>query len=478
MEAPTEVHRFGGPSLADAECIGAAAEIIREASTHCMVIPVAAAMAGVTDELIAAASEAARGQIGQALELAQRLSRRHVDALGQIYQRMGAPVEPLPRLALRLGSLMEEAGHVLQGVALIGELSSRVRDRVISVGEKLSSRLLAAALELRGMPAVALDADTFLDTDGRFGQAAPMAGVADRLIRKAVLSQVATGILPVITGFCGRAPDGATTTLGRGGSDLTATLVAAALGASSVIIWTDALGVYSADPSAVPDARVVAQLNYREASELSFYGARVLHPRSIIPVADPEIPIHIRPVRDPSASGTIIDARFTPGPHPVKAVSAIRGQCLLSLEGKGMAGVPGIAARMFGALAQRELSVTMISQSSSEASICIALPSEDAAVAETALKAEFLPDLTRGDVEEVVLTRGVGILAAVGLGMAHTPGVSARLFTALGREHINVRAIAQGSSELNISFAIDERRVDDALRAVHSEFDLGLREGG
>lgn len=468
---PVEVHKFGGTSLTDAACFVVAADTVRSASADATVAVVASAMAGVTDELIGAACEAAGGCLDRSLQRVDALTARHLGVLDHLQRAAsGVPSCRFEAVREQLLGLLAEVAHLLQGVALVGELSSRVRDRVISVGEKLSVRLLALALELAHMRAKELDADTFLDTDDQFGSARPLAGVADRLIIKAVMGPVSEGYVPVVTGFCGRAPDGATTTLGRGGSDLTATLIAAAVGAARVTIWTDTAGVYSADPAVVPGARVIPQLNYREASELSFYGARVLHPRSIMPVASPEIPVHIRPVGQPKGTGTVIDGRFTGGSHPVKALSAVRGQCLLSVEGKGMAGVPGVAARMFAALAKQEISITMISQSSSEATICIALPLDLSDTAEAALKDEFRPDLTRGDVEEIVLVRSVGILAAVGLGMAQTPGVAARLFAALGARAINVRAIAQGSSELSISFAVDERRVDDALCAVHAEF--------
>jgi aspartokinase/homoserine dehydrogenase 1 len=282
----------------------------------------------------------------------------------------------------------------------------------------------------------------------------------------------------VVTGFCGRGPDGATTILGRGGSDLSATFIAAAMDADQVIIWTDVDGVYSADPTTAPDARVIPQLNYREATEMSYYGAKVLHSRSIIPVVAKEIPISVRNSLHPDADGTLVDGRFTPGSHPVKAISAIYDHCLLSVEGKGMSGVPGIAARVFQALADEQISVTMISQSSSESTICLAVPSRYALSAEAVLKRVFGSDMAAGVVEEILVYRDVGLVAAVGLGMAHTPGVSARVFTSLGKRKINVLAIAQGSSELNISLAVERDQVGEAVRAMHSEFGLDRLDTG
>ena len=303
-------------------------------------------------------------------------------------------------------------------------------------------------------------------------------GICDRTIVAALSPRLARGEVPVVTGFCGRAPDGATTTLGRGGSDLTATLLAAALRADEVTIWTDVDGVFSADPGIVPSARVIRQLNFREAAEMSYYGAKVLHQRTMIPVASLGIPVRTRSSFAPEAGGTLIDGRVTPGSHPVKAVTAVRDQCLVSVEGKGMAGVPGVAARLFAAIAAARISVTMISQSSSESSICLAVPGDRAIDAEQTLKREFRADITRGDVDEIVVRRGASLIATVGLGMAHTPGVAARVFTALAKRGVNVLAVAQGSSELNITLAVAEGGTNDAIRSLHAEFGLDRIDTG
>jgi aspartokinase/homoserine dehydrogenase 1 len=231
-------------------------------------------------------------------------------------------------------------------------------------------------------------------------------------------------------------------------------------------------GVFGADPRIVPEARTIPQLNYREAAEMSYYGAKVLHQRTMIPVASLGIPVRVRNSLAPSATGTMVDGRFTRLSHPVKAITAVRDHSLVSVEGKGMSGVPGVAARVFRALADRSISVTMISQSSSESSICLAVPAHDSAAAEAALKREFRADLSSGDIEDVVVRQGVGLVAAVGLGMAQTPGVAARVFGALHHGGINILAIAQGSSELNISLALAGADVDGAVRAMHREFGL------
>jgi aspartokinase/homoserine dehydrogenase 1 len=464
------VHKFGGTSVADAARLVDVVEIVRGQRRDAACVVVASAASGVTDALLEVARAAGRGDVAGCQQRVEALRARHLQTLTDLGGDGPTTAE--------IGRLLGEAHDVASGAARLGEMTARARDRLVSVGEKLSVRLLALAFRRAGVDAQAVDADTFVDTDGAFGEATPLGEVGERAIRVALQPLLDAGRLPVVTGFLGRAPDGATTTLGRGGSDLSATVLAAALHAAYVVLWSDVEGVLTADPRLVPEARVLTQLHYREAAELSFYGAKVLHPRTMIPVVGPGIPVWSRSTFTPDRPGTVVDGRFTPGSHPVKAISAVRGQALLSLEGKGMAGVPGVAARCFGALAERAISVTMISQSSSEASICLAVPEVDSLRAEQALKAAFRPDLARGLVEEVVVQRRVGLVAAVGLGMARTPGVSARIFGALGKRRVNVLAIAQGSSELNVSLAVDERDIEAALRALHAEFGLGLRDTG
>jgi aspartokinase/homoserine dehydrogenase 1 len=465
----TEVHKFGGTSVADAERLNAAAERVVQAAAGARIVVVSSALAGVTDALLAAADAAARGDAGAAREAAASLRERHLRVLDDL--SAGEPAGGDEEVRGELEGLCGALADRLHAVAALGELTPRSRDAIVAAGEKLAVRLFARALRRRGVAGVAADADRFLETDAAYGEAAPLAGVAEHTIRAALVPRVEAGEVPVVTGFVGGAPDGTTTTLGRGGGDLSATVLAAALRADEVVIWTDVDGVYTADPRIVPDAHRIAQLHYREATELSYYGARVLHPRTIVPVAKHCIPVRVRDASG-AGEGTVVDGRLTPGSHPVKAISAVLRQALISVEGKGMAGVPGVAARVFGALARRGISVTMISQSSSEQSITLVVPEAVSVDAELALKAEFRADITHGEVDEVAVRPGVGLVAAVGLGMARSPGVAARVFGAIGRHGINVLAIAQGSSELNISLAVDAAQVPDAIRALHQAFGL------
>ncbi|MBW1809593.1 MAG: aspartate kinase [Deltaproteobacteria bacterium] len=465
---PIQIHKFSGSSLESAQRIKLAAELVKQAQARARVIVVATAMAGVTDALDAAANKAAQGDRVTGLDQLKVILDKHqaeLSALGG--SETGATRSEIEQIS-------KELTEMIGSVALLAQLTQRTRDRILAAGEKLSARLLAVALDNTGLIAYVKDSDTFLETDDNFGEASLLRSLADRKIAVELLPILERNAVPVVSGFCGRAPDGATTTLGRGGADLTATSIAVAIEADQVTLWTDLDGVYSADPKVVPDARVIDHLNYREAAEMSYYGAKLLHPRSMIPVAPLGIPVYVRNSLEPGKSGTTVDGRFTPGEHPVKAISAIREHCLVSVEGKGMAGVPGIAARVFGRLAAKRISVTMISQSSSESTICLAVPARFIMATEAALKKEFQPDMSKGDIEEVVTRRNVGLVAAVGLGMANMPGVAGRVFTALGNNKISILAIAQGSSELNISMAIDECQIDEALQALHAEFKLHL----
>jgi len=464
-----EVHKFGGTSVGDAHRMQQDARLIRSASEQAEVVVVASAMTRVTDVLIAAAEASLMGDRETTTEAIESIRQRHFEALDTLAPDGGSLADNTRE---EIGQICDELQEMLGAVVLIGELTARTHDRIIATGEKMSIRLLTVALTAEGLDAVPLDADTFLETDANFGEANPLSVVADRTIKAAITPHLEAGQTPVVTGFCGIAPDGATTTLGRGGSDYTATLIAGAISADEVTIWTDVDGVFSADPRVVPGARCVEQLNYREAAELSFYGAKVLHQRTMIPVTRQRIPVRTRNSFNADAPGTLVNDQFTPGSHPVKAISAVKAQALVSIEGKGMSGVPGVAARVFQSLASRQISVTMISQSSSESSISLVVPANEARAAAAALKAEFRTDLSHGDIEEILVEPSVGLVACVGLGMAHSPGVAGRVFSALGDASVNILAIAQGSSELNISLAVKEAETPLAVRTLHDAFGL------
>ena len=286
------------------------------------------------------------------------------------------------------------------------------------------------------------------------------------------------GTIAVVPGFIGRAADGSVTTLGRGGSDLTATLLGRALAAKRVVCWKDVPGILTADPRLVADARLIPQLHHREAAEVAHYGAKVLHPRALIPIAGTRITLHVRSFVNPDQPGTEVSARRSLSQYPVKALAIVRGQAIVTVAGKGMVGVHGIAARTFVAVDAEQLSVSTIFQASSESSIGFTLPEGEADRAVASLRAAFRDELAHGLIDNITARRGMAVVAVVGDGMAGAPGIAARVFSALAAASVNVVAIAQGSSERNISFVVSAEQATDAARRVHAAFQLSKIGGG
>jgi aspartokinase/homoserine dehydrogenase 1 len=467
------VHKFGGASLADSAAVRHAVAIIRR-HRHEPTVVVVSAMAGTTDALLGVARQAGAGESRTVASLVDGLRSRHAEVARALLPAGRARAD----LLAYVGDVFAELEALAEGLRLLRELTPRTTDYLVSRGERLSARLVTAALEAEGTRASYVDALDLVHTDGAFGQAAPDFARTDRSVQRTLLPLLARGIVPVVPGFIGAAPDGEVATLGRGGSDLTAMLLARALGASRVSLWKDVPGLLTADPRVVPDARVIPQLHAREAAELAYYGARVLHPRALIPVAGRRIPVYVRPFGDPDASGTEVSERVARARFPVKALSAAGGQALLTVAGNGMLGVPGIAARTFAALQARRISVSLISQASSEHSICFSVPETLARDAKESLEREFAGEIARGEIDGVDVAPGMATVAVVGLGMAGTPGVAAGVFSALAAGKINVVAIAQGSSELNISVVVEARQAADAQRRIHAAFQLSRIAGG
>ncbi|MGH7720537.1 MAG: aspartate kinase, partial [Gemmatimonadaceae bacterium] len=362
------------------------------------------------------------------------------------------------------------------------ELTPTATDAVLARGERLSARVLAALLRALGTEAEFVDATRIVYTDARPLNAFPDFERTGRAVADVLVPLLRRGVVPVVPGFIGRGENGATVTLGRGGSDLTATLLGRVLGAREVVLWKDVPGLLTADPRVVPDARHIPALDVREASELAYYGAKVLHPRALIALGD-RTRLFIRPLADPGAPGTEISAgRSRPkggrSRHPVKALAVIGDQALVTVTGKGMVGVPGIAARAFSALEKASVSVSLISQASSEHSICFSVPASTTREVTDALRQTFAPEIARREIDGVEVRADAATIAVVGLGMAGTPGVAARLFAALAEARINVIAIAQGASELNISFVVASADAVAAQRAVHTAFRLDKIGGG
>lgn len=459
------VMKFGGTSLADAACLRQVAALLAEPSSQPCVAVVSAA-SGVTDLLLATGQLAAAGAEGEVEANLSRLRQREHNMASE-----GIKEETLrSEVVAEVDALLASLARVCTGVTLLGELSPRSQDLIASFGEKLSATLLAGVLRDRGIRASAISTEGLVVTDEVFGAASPLMAPTTRNLRARLLPMLEQGIVPVLTGFIGSTAEGVTTTLGRGGSDYSASLVGSSLDADEVWIWTDVDGVMTADPRLVPSAQSLPEVSYAEAAELSYFGAKVIHPRTVIPTVEKGIPLRVKNTFNPGFPGTLIHQVGSPAEHVVKAITSIRNLSLVSVEGAGMMGVPGVAARVFGAVARRNVSVLMISQASSEHSICFVVPEAAAEAVVRDLKEELARELERGDISSIHARQGAVIVAAVGEGMRGTLGVAGRLFSALGRAGVNVMAIAQGSSELNISLVVDGSAERAAVAAIHEEF--------
>jgi len=459
-----QVHKFGGSSLADSKRIRGAAQQVLEASQEpgSRTAVIVSAMSGVTDQLIRAISLAADPQEDY-LACVQSLRRQALDTCASLLEN---PLALQDTIETSVGDLVD----LLKSVRIAGTCPPSTHDLISGIGEIWSAHLLCRHFVELEVDAVYLDAREALVIEQRpTGPAVLWEQTTSNT--QAWLDDHGAQVV-VITGYIASTSDGTTTTLRRNGSDFSASIFGKLLRAQSITIWTDVPGVMSADPRLVPEAKVVPSLSYDEAMELAYFGAAVLHPQTMSPAIADQIPIRIRNSADPSGPGTSITADCPPMKEPVKGFSSITGISLLSLEGAGMIGVPGIAGRMFDALREVEVSVIMISQASSEHSVCVAIPESQGETACDAVKEAFASELHHGQVQRVSLSGSYNILAAVGDDMILSPGVAARFFAALAQAGINVRAIAQGSSERNISAVVAQEDAAKALRAVHAGFYL------
>jgi aspartokinase/homoserine dehydrogenase 1 len=460
-----KVHKFGGSSVADAACMERVARIIESdpASRKAVVL---SACRGVTDALLGLVSLAER-QDAALEDRIQELRQRHVGIARELLSD-----ELCDEFVVQLDRDCRDIGGILQTVRLVRAASTTLRDLIAGYGEIWSTSIFERLLRRRGLSRGEvkwLDARRVLLVE--WGPRGP--GIRWEQSRANLQQQVPadfTGTV-VITGFIATDTQGLQTTLGRNGSDFSASIFGSLLNAREIVIWTDVDGVLSADPRLVPEAQVIDTLSYNEAMELAYFGAKVIHPQTMAPAVQERIPIWIKNTFAPEKDGTLIHDRSEPDPL-VKGITTVEKIALVNLEGAGMIGVPGTAHRLFGALREEGISVILISQGSSEHSICFAVPEAEADRAERVVQRAFDPELREGQIHSVEVNRGCSILAVVGDGMAGAHGVSAQVFSALGKAGVNVRAIAQGASERNISVVIDGRSSARALRAVHSSFYL------
>lgn len=464
MSSKTLVMKFGGTSVGSADALVSAAQIICNAKKDwARVVVVTSAMSGVTDLLLQSASLAAQGKLDSLAEAESTLRQKHFSALDSLVKD-----ETLrEQTKIEINSLILALIDLCNAIAVIGEASPRALDAVASLGERMSVRLLAAVANEAGIKAEWIESAEFVVTNAHFQNANPDFRVTTEKTRAALNPILDAGIVPITTGFIGATPDGIVTTLGRGGSDYSAAIIGKALPADEVWIWTDVDGVMTTDPRIVKEAQTLAEISYGEIAELAYYGAKVLHPKTIRPVVEAGIGLRICNTFNPTHAGTRLTSNGKKNGRVIKAVTAIRKQRLVTIEGRGMLGVPGVAARAFGAVASTGTSVPLITQASSEQSICFALPAEAASSVVSALEGTFAREIEDNDIDRVWSTDEVSIITVVGAGMLHTPGVAGQVFSRLGEEDVNVLAIAQGSSEVSISLVVDARDTEHAVKALH-----------
>lgn len=462
------VMKFGGTSVKSAARIAQAAALaVNSARAGHQVVVVTSAMSGVTDKLIGAAKNAVNGQYHKTVS--DEIYEPHRLALHELTPndatRRREALESLRQKIERLDTLCK-------GLTMLRELTPRTLDAISGMGEMLCAPILAGAIAEHGIASRSIEATELIVTDDEFGQAEPLPAQTRQLTREKLLPLLAAGEIPVVTGFIGATEDGVQTTLGRGGSDYTASILGAALDADEVWIWTDVNGVMTANPNDVPEARTMREISYSEASELAYYGAKVLHYKTILPAFKQNIPVLILNSFEPSDPGTRVTVTGRPSSRGVKAVTSIRNVSLIAISGKGMQGIPGIAAKAFDAVAAERANVLMISQASSENNLCFVVNSSEAVRVTKALRSALELDLLQGHIEDITIDDSIAIVAAVGDRMQGAPGIAGKVFGALGSVGVNVIAISQGSSERNISLIVGEKDAAEAVRAIHRAFEL------
>jgi len=461
--------KFGGSLLGFKGGIRRVADIVASNRRGNSLVVVVSALGDVTEILLNAAANAtkwSRSKISEASEELRRIHGRAVDETS---------LDPSEKAALRkrLDRMIEELTTTLFGVSILGELSPRSKDMIVSYGERLSAPIVASELLKRGIVSLSLNGgEAGIITDSAFGEASPEMKATRKAVRRSLQRHLSKGEVPVVTGFLARSKRGDITTLGRGGSDYTATVIADALDADEVWIWTDVDGIMTGDPRIVRRPKLLSQLSYAEAEELAFFGAKNMHPLALGPARIARIPVRIRNGLDPNGRGTLVASGERKSEGVVKCVAVVKNVGLLTVSGESLQGKPGIAANVFAALAEQKVNVLMISQSVSEANISMVVRREALRASKEALLRELRKEKLMAGVE---VEPNIAVVAAVGAGMRGTRGVAAKVFGAVAKKGINVRMIAQGSSELNISFVVDERRADAAVRALH---ELVVAKGG
>ncbi len=463
------VMKFGGVSVADAAKFRKVGSIVHGfASRGDQVSVVTSAMHSVTNTLSEAANQASRKKRDHVRKAADDIAERHRKAAAEAIKDK----EILAKTLESLNATSEDLKNVLLGIAHIGELTPRSKDYVLGFGERLSAPLLAGVLQDLGLDSRAFTGGEIgIVTDDNYGAAQPLMNVTTLQVKQTLEPLLEEGVTPVISGFIAQTQEGIQTTLGRGGSDFTASIVGASIRCDEVWVWKDVDGLMTANPRLVKSAKIIESISFAEAMELAHFGAEVIHPKALECAAKYQLPFRVKSLADPESQGSSIvnEAKVKDG-DVVKAITNINDVDLITVSGASMVGTPRLPAKVLQILTDEDIDVLMISQSSSEESITLAIPKEGGSKAENALELSLLGSK---QVREVSIEAGLSIVAVVGAGMKGTPGVAARVFTTMAREGINIRAIAQGSSELNISFIIKNKDTERAVQALHEDFKLG-----
>ncbi|NCN05791.1 MAG: aspartate kinase [Spirochaetales bacterium] len=471
-----KILKFGGTSVKDAGHIRSMVDILARLRTqesggfHV----VCSAMKGITDQLITIARTAEAGDQSYKAQI-EAIGKRQQEAVADLFAPEGLDDRDNQRLTSEvlaaLARKMNELRDICHGVFLVRECSLRSLDLVMSFGERLNNYLVARYLDSLGIPSVYVDARALVITDDSHGRGVVQFERTNTRIRDYFSNQVLEGMIAVITGFIGSTEKGITTTLGRNGSDYTASIFGAALGCSDIEIWTDVDGVLEADPRVVPGAQVIDDLSIEEAMEMSYFGAEVLHPSTMLPAVETNIPIWIKNTMNPIVRGTRISRNpSTTRQSRVTGIASIPKVTMINLVGGGLIGSKGIAGKIFGALGRSDANIIMISQASSEHSICVVIREEELTGAKKALQSELAHELRVKQIQNIEITPNLEVVSIIGGGMRGTPGVSGKLFSSLGQAGVNVVAIAQGSSEMNISLVIHSKDHSNALQAIHRGF--------
>jgi aspartate kinase len=460
--------KFGGTSVGTGENIRRVAKIVAgNVKKNCRVVVVVSALAGITNQLVDEADQARKKDEKQIQEFTRKLVEKHVATAMEAIDDNDIQKE-VEQVIKKTVSALEK---VLTGISYVGEITPKSKDYVMSFGERLSAPIVWGALrDLKLQTEFFTGKEAGIVTDANFGEASPLMNVTTHQVKERLEPLLEKNVVPVVTGYTAATQDGVVTTLGRGGSDYTATILSVALAADEVWIWTDVDGIMTTDPKIVKSAKMLPQLSYGEAAEMAIFGAKAMHPSALEPVTDAHIPVRIRNVFNPENHGTLItDGQEVKSKEVVKAVAMIKDVAMINIRGAAMVGAPGSYSKVFDVLGKDNINIMMVSTAVSEANISLIIRRNLLGRALSTLEIALLGG---GLVNEISSEDDVCVIAAMGANMKGTLGVASRIFTAMAEKKINIRMIAQGSSELNISFVVKEEDGDAAVKAIHKEFKL------